>query len=128
MSEKKEMKRKGYEFHQNNSGGHFFGGIYGVVVEADTEEEACDLFSRYSGFDFCEGGWGEDDEEYGSSCGCCPCCGHRWIVYGMEVDIEDPKTFQTRWGIFAEAPDKLIILKDGTTERRKIEKVDHDQS
>lgn len=62
-----------FVYHQNNSGGGFREPAVEVVVEAETLDEATEAASPY--FTLCgdSGLYAEYD-----SCGCCPCCGHRW--------------------------------------------------
>jgi len=58
---------------QNNSGGHFRPPAVFVFIEADSPEQA--MIAAAPFIDFCE-----DSGMYAAydSCGCCPCCGHRW--------------------------------------------------
>lgn len=60
---------------QNNSGGRFTPPAKLVCVETDSFENILTLTSPY--FTFCgdSGFYAEYDV-----CGCCPCCGHRWVL------------------------------------------------
>lgn len=67
------MSKTFFQFRQNNSGGHFNGPAARVIVEAPDKKSACALTEPH--FTLCgtSGAYAEYD-----SCGCCPCCGHRW--------------------------------------------------
>lgn len=62
-----------FEIRQNNSGGSFAAPAIHVIIEASNKNEACGLAGSH--FTLCgnSGLYAEYD-----SCGCCPCCGHRW--------------------------------------------------
>jgi len=56
-----------YEYRQNNSGGRFSGPARNIYIEADTVEEANNIFLSLDGCYF--------DPEYRRDCSC---CGTRW--------------------------------------------------
>lgn len=60
-----------FHFSQNNSGGKFNDPAKNIIVEADNLESAIQKLP----IDLCS-----DDGTYAAydTCGCCPCCGHRW--------------------------------------------------
>lgn len=62
-----------FSFRQNNSGSTWGKPAVNVIVEASSVEEACSRTEPH--FTLCgdSGLYSEYD-----SCGCCPCCGHRW--------------------------------------------------
>jgi len=62
-----------FTYRQNNSGGSFRGPAVYVHVEADSVDEANRLVSGHISLCGDSGMYAEYD-----SCGCCPCCGHRW--------------------------------------------------
>lgn len=61
-----------FEIQQNNSGGSFDAPAVHVIIEAPDEETARKRTEPH--FTLCDAGYAEYD-----SCGCCPCCGHRWL-------------------------------------------------
>lgn len=75
-----------FKFCQNNSGGVFDDPAVFVYIEAPDKETACKRTEPH--FTLCgdSGMYAEYD-----SCGCCPCCGHRWEQpWGDKPDkIED---------------------------------------
>lgn len=75
-----------WEVSQCNTGGEFVQTdtlCHVMIVEADSEEEAKNRLENV-GVDFCS-----DDGSYGAydTCGCCPCCGHRWYPSINEVEL-----------------------------------------
>jgi len=74
---------KFFEFRQNNSGGTFEPPAVCVLVEAESSEDACRKTNPH--FSLCgnSGMYAEYD-----SCGCCPCCGHRWSEPWVEPQPE----------------------------------------
>lgn len=67
------MNAKLFHFRQNNSGGSWHGPAVNVFVEAETLPQAIALSADH--FTLCgDSGLYADYD----SCGCCPCCGHRW--------------------------------------------------
>lgn len=59
-----------YRFRQNNSGGSFTNPARHIYVEADSEDEARDIFVTIPGCYF--------DPDYRRDC---QCCGNRWDEY-----------------------------------------------
>ena len=64
---------KYFTYIQNNSGGKWKPPAVNIVVEADTLAEANNLVGHYITLCGDSGTYAEYD-----TCGCCPCCGHRW--------------------------------------------------
>lgn len=64
---------KYFTYRQNNSGGSWKGPAVNVIVEADTLAEANERVGQHITLCGDSGLYAEYD-----SCGCCPCCGHRW--------------------------------------------------
>lgn len=63
-----------FRIAQNNSGGSFDGPAACVIIEAPDKETACKRTQPH--FTLCgDSGLYADYD----SCGCCPCCGHRWL-------------------------------------------------
>jgi hypothetical protein len=79
-----------FTFRQNNSGGSFDGPAVNVIIEAPDMETACKRTEPH--FTLCgeSGLYAEYD-----SCGCCPCCGHRWSK-PWDDDGETPEELLTR--------------------------------
>jgi hypothetical protein len=74
-----------FEIRQNNSGGHFDGPAVHVITEAPDKETACKRTEPHFALCGDSGLYAEYD-----SCGCCPCCGHRWSE-PWDDEPEDPK-------------------------------------
>lgn len=78
---------------QNNSGGYFEAPAEQVYVFADDKDEAERLLRKHIRLCNDNGTYASFDE-----CGCCPCCGHRWVfedddrrnVYEAIGDLLDP--------------------------------------
>ena len=62
-----------YELRQNNSGGSFHAPATSLIIEADSVDQANALAERHITLCGDSGTYAEYD-----TCGCCPCCGHRW--------------------------------------------------
>ena len=72
-----------YSYHQNNSGGTFYGPAIWVIVEADTANEA-DAIAEENGVYFNGCSTGED----------CSCCGDRWSrQWGDDEGTEEPEIY-----------------------------------
>lgn len=106
-----------YEYRQNNSGGSFTGPALHVYIEADTLEEANNIFLTLDGCYF--------DPEYKRDC---ECCGTRWSepwddgysnIYEVYRHIDRDAT--SSWDSIRELtnsnkiPEYLIREKDGNT-------------
>ena len=83
---------KFYEFHQNNSGGHFDKEMgHAIWVQANSADEA-NIIAEANGvyFDGCEAGLD------------CSCCGDRWYpVYersGVDA-LRDDRVWAKAWGL-----------------------------
>jgi hypothetical protein len=100
-----------FTFRQNNSGGNFQAPAVHVMVEASTVENAIKLTEPH--FTLCgeSGTYAEYD-----SCGCCPCCGHRWSKPWSDKpeDIKELiKEIEGRDLVFLRGVNTALIKKDG---------------
>ena len=74
-----------FVYRQNNSGGVFGPPAVYVIVEADSLQEANERVSTQITLCGDSGLYADYDD-----CGCCPCCGHRW----MEPYSGEPRKLQ----------------------------------
>lgn len=64
-----------YVIRQNNSGGKFLPPAVNVVVEADNIKQLRQVIRPHIALCRDSGLYADYD-----ACGCCPCCGHRWLL------------------------------------------------
>lgn len=71
-----------YIFHQNNNYGKYLLPAREVVIEADSEDAAREIYSKIEGVYFKD----TSDKE-------CPCCNPRWSKNGLEYTPEEFATY-----------------------------------
>lgn len=70
-----------FTFHQNNSGGSFFGPEY-VIIEADSADEANEIAMDHDVY--------FDGVHHGNDC---PCCGDRWYPVDDDDATDKPEIY-----------------------------------
>ena len=100
-----------YVFHQNNNYGKYLHPAREVAVEADSEDEAREIYRNIEGVYFKD----TSDKD-------CHCCGPRWSKIGFDYSpeefaeyFEDSKKMHKEWQS-PKVPHLLVKRKDGTEE------------
>jgi hypothetical protein len=93
MQMKEELKKKFYEFNQNNSGGSFDvdeNVCHRVIIEATDANHALAIF----------------EPMIENQSGSCPCCGDRWYTYDPdEINLDEWKEKGYSVGVYSHYPD-----------------------
>ena len=93
MQIKEELKKKFYEFNQNNSGGSFDvdeNVCHRVIIEATDANHALAIF----------------EPMIENQSGSCPCCGDRWYTYDPdEINLDEWKEKGYSVGVYSHYPD-----------------------